>query len=146
MSSPARRDGGRTQFALGVLGVLSILPPYLGPVVGLELDVRAKVEFVDHVVPGLVVGVCGMLAALLARRGELAEGALVFVGLTGACFLAGLWQTVTHVPLVLEGGTPVTPWDSVVLHSMAGPVILALALWLVLRARAGDSADLRTSG
>lgn len=142
----ARRGVGRTQFALGVVGALSILPPYVGPVVGLELDVRAKVEFVDHVVPGLVVAVCGMLAALLTRRGEVAEGALVLVGLTGACFLAGLWQTVTHVPLVLEGGTPATPWDSVVLHSTAGPVILALALWLVLRAPAEDSADLRTSG
>jgi len=57
-----------------------------------------------------------------------------------------LWQTVTHVPLVLDGGTPATPWDSVVLHSTAGPLILALALWLVLRAPARDSADLRTSG
>ena len=129
-----------------MLGAVSILPPYLGPAVGLELDVRAKVEVVDHVVPGLVVVVCGALAALLARRGEaVAEGALA-LGLTGLCFLAGLWQTATHVPLVLDAGGQATPWDAVLLHSTVGPVIAALALWLTLRTPDGHSAGVRSSG
>lgn len=146
MPAVTRRGLGRTQLALAVVGALSILPPYLGPVIGLELDVAAKVEVVDHVVPGVAVVMCGMLAALLARReGEVAYGAAA-LGLTGLCFLAGLWQTATHVPLVAQGGTPAAPWDAVVLHSTAGPVIVALALWLTLRTPGGDSADLRTSG
>ncbi len=122
-----------------MLGALSILPPYLGPVIGLELDVAAKVEVVDHVVTGVVIAVCGMLAALLARRDEeLAYGAPA-LGLTGVCFLGGLWQVATHAPLVVDAGGPATPWDTVLLHSMAGPVIVALALWLTLRTPSGDS-------
>ncbi len=123
-----------------------MLPPYIGPPLGLELNVAAKVEVVDHVVTGVVVAVCGTLAALLARRDEeLAHGAAA-LGLTGLCFLAGLWQVATHAPLVADGGGRATPWDTVLLHSVAGPVIVALALWLTLRAPAGESADLRASG
>jgi hypothetical protein len=132
-----------------VLGALSITPPYLGPVVGLELDVLAKVEVVDHVVPGVLVAVCGMLAALLTRRDEEVAYGAPALGLTGLCFLAGLWQTATHAPLVLDGGGPAAPWDAVLLHSIAGPVILALALWLTLgtmRTAEGDSADIKASG
>lgn len=141
-----RHGDGRAHLALAVLGALSTLPPYLGPVLGLELDVQAKVEVVDHVAAGLVVAVCALLAALLVRRDEaLAHGA-VALGLTGLCFLAGLWQTVTHVPLVLDGGRPAAPWDAVVLHSTAGPLILVLALWLTLRAPEDGSADSRASG
>jgi hypothetical protein len=145
---PAVTSSGpaRAQFALAVLGALSILPPYLGPVIGLELDVAAKVEVVDHVAPGVIVVVCGMLAALLARRDEeIAHGAPA-LGLAGLCFLAGLWQTATHVPLVFDAGGAAAPWDAVLLHSVAGPMILVLALWLTLRTPASDSADVRASG
>lgn len=146
MPAVAPRGLGRAQVFLAIVGMLSVLPPYLGPAVGLELDVRAKVEVVDHVVPGVVVAVCGILGALLARRDEeIADGAAA-LGLIGLCFLAGLWQAVTHVPLVLDAGGPATPWDAVLLHSIAGPVIVALALWLVLRMPESDPADLRASG
>ncbi len=129
-----------------MLGALSILPPYLGPAVGLELDVRATVEVVDHVVPGVVVVICGMLGALLVRRNEEVAYGAAALGLTGLCFLAGLWQTATHAPLVLDGGGPATPWGTVMLHSVAGPAIVALALWLTLRTPGADSPDLRASG
>ncbi len=125
------------QIALAVLGALSLLPPYIGPPLGLELNVAAKVEVVDHVIPGVVVVLCGALSALLARRGEGAQlgapGLAFNLALTGLCFLAGLWQVATHVPLVLEGGDPAAPWGAVLLHSTVGPLIVALALWLTLR-------------
>jgi hypothetical protein len=130
---------GRAQLALAVLGAVSILPPYLGPVIGLELDVAAKVEVVDHVMTGVVVVVCGLLAALLASRDEEVAYGAPLLALTGLCFLAGLWQVATHAPLVLDGGGPATPWDTVLLHSVAGPVIVAVALWLTLRSPGADS-------
>jgi hypothetical protein len=117
--------------ALALLGALSILPPYLGPVIGLELDVPADVEVVDHVVPGVAIVLGAAAAALLARRGE--EGSLLSLALTSWCFLGGLWQAATHFPLVLDGGGAQAPWAAVALHSTAGPLIVAVALWLTLR-------------
>ena len=104
---------------------------------------KASVEVVDHVVPGVVIAVCAVLAAVLARRG--AELSIASMALSACCFLAGLWQAVTHVPLVFQGGKPGAPWDSVVLHSTAGPLLVAIALWLTLRTSASDSPqDVRT--
>jgi hypothetical protein len=117
---------------LVALGAWSIVPPYLGPEVGLELDVSSSVEFVDHVVPGIVVVAAGGLALVLARRR--AAESMLGLAATGACFLAGLWSTTSHVPLWLDAGESDTPWDSVLLHATSGPAIMALALWLLLRA------------
>lgn len=136
-----RRYASRAQIALAVLGIWSVLPPYLGPFLGLELNVAADVEVVDHVVPGAMVAVCAGVAALLVRRGGAADESTSVLALTGLCFLAGLWQVVTHVPLVVDGGATETPWGSVVLHSSPGPLILAIALWLTLRPPAADSAQ-----
>ena len=143
MASRSAARGGRhaaapyPQLALAVLGAWSILPPYIGPPLGLELNVAANVEVVDHVITGVVVVLCGALSALLARRGGGAPlgapGLASMLALTGLCFLAGLWQVATHVPLVLEGGDPGAPWGAVLLHSTAGPVIAVIALWLTLR-------------
>jgi hypothetical protein len=135
---PPRPHAGRAQLVLALLGALSIVPPYLGPAIGLELDVPADVEVVDHVVPGVAIVLGAAAAALLARRGE--EGSLLSMALTGWCFLGGLWQTATHFPLVLEGGEAQAPWAAVALHSTAGPVIAVFALWLTLRP-GGQTAD-----
>ncbi len=124
---------------LALLGALSIVPPYLGPAIGLELDVPANVEVVDHVVPGVAIVLGAAMAALLARRGE--EGSLLSQSLTGWCFLGGLWQAATHFPLVLEGGQAQAPWAAVALHSTAGPGIAAVALWLTLRPVGSAAAD-----
>ena len=119
---------------LGVLiavAAWSILPPYVGPSLGLELDVSATVETVDHLIPGLLA-VCGATAALvLSRRGR-PDSLLAFAGLA-TCALAGLFQTVTHFTLVLNAGGPLQPVGAVVLHASPGPVLLALSLWLLLR-------------
>jgi hypothetical protein len=61
--------------------------------------------------------------------------------LAGWCFLGGLWQAATHFPLVLEGGQAQAPWAAVALHSTAGPVIAAVALWLTLRPVGSAAAD-----
>ena len=113
---------------------------------GSNLNVAAKVEVVDHVVPGVVVAVCAGLAALLVRRGGAAEASVAVLALTGMCFFAGLWQAATHAPLVFEGGGSESPWGYVLLHSSPGPAILAIALWLTLRTPAADAAEASSSG
>jgi hypothetical protein len=116
--------------ALAALAIYSILPPYLGPLIGLDLDVAASVEVVDHVLPG-VVACAGALIARSQVRAGAADGIPALAAL-GACALAGLFQTVSHATLVLDAGGALRPVDSVVLHASPGPVLLLLSLWLLL--------------
>lgn len=116
-----------------VLGVLSMLPPYLGPPLGLELDVRASVELVDHVLPGVVVALCGGVGALLVNRRPDAQAGIPGLVLYSGAFLAGLFQAATHAPLLVDAGGPLTPWGAVLLHSTLAPAITAIALWLTVR-------------
>lgn len=118
------------QLALLVLGGLSMLPPYLGPALGLELDVPADIEVVDHVLPGAVIALCGGVATLRLRGRPAGRADLGDLLLYSGAFLAGLFQTATHAPLVLDGGEPLTPWGAVALHSTLAPVITVIALWL----------------
>ena len=55
----------RAFIALILLALWSIVPPYLGPLVGLDLDVSAKLEVVDHVVPGVLAAVAACIALVL---------------------------------------------------------------------------------
>ena len=79
---------------LVVLGAWSVLPPYIGPALGMELDVSSDVEFVDHAIPGALVVICGTISVMLARGG--AAGSLADVISLGVCCLAGFWQMATH--------------------------------------------------
>ncbi len=128
--APAPQPIEKWLIALAALAIWSIVPPYLGPLVGLELDVPASVEVIDHVLPG-VIACAAALIALAEVRAGVADGTRTLVAL-GACVLAGLFQTVTHAPLVLDAGGPLTPIDSVLLHASPGPVLLVASLWLLL--------------
>ncbi len=117
---------------LGVLGAVSILPPYVGPAVGLELDVAATVEVVDHVIPGLAVVAFSAIALLLLRGGSQRDSVPLLFSVA-VCMLAGLWEASSHAPLVLEAGTPEAPWGTVLMHSLLGPAILILSIALLAR-------------
>lgn len=113
-----------------MLAAWSIVPPYLGPLVGLELEVASSVEVVDHVLPGGAAIAAALIARSEVRRGN-EDGARVLAAL-GVCVLAGLFETVTHVTLVLDAGGPLQPVGSVVLHASPGPVLMGISLWLLL--------------
>src|SRR5918992_108156 len=118
---------------LGTLGVLSMLPPYVGPPLGLELDVADNVELVDHVVAGGTVVVCSFVAAWLLRTRRVAQDSPFVMGAVALAVLGAVWQTTSHVPLVFDGGGPNTPWDTVLFHAIPGPVVTAVALALLWR-------------
>jgi hypothetical protein len=120
------------------VAVWSILPPYVGPALGLELDVSSTVETVDHLIPGLLAVVAATTALLLARRRQ-SDSMLAFAALA-ICALAGLFQTVSHIPLVASAGGPLQPVGAVILHASPGPVLLGLSLWLLLVAPASEPA------
>lgn len=114
------------------LGAWSVLPPYLGPLVGLELDVSSSLEVVDHVVPGLLVVGFGVISLLLARRGDGGSGLDVLA--LSVCCLAGFWELATHFSLWVDAGSADTPWGSVVLHGTVGPAVTLVSAWLLLTA------------
>lgn len=115
----------------------SILPPYAGPPLGLELEVDASLEIIDHVVPGLLATAGALLALRFARRGQ--ADSIAALSALAVCTLAGLFETVTHVPLVLDAGGEQEPVGSVILHSSPGPVLLVLAVVLLLRPTPSDA-------
>ena len=121
----------RALVALVAVALWSIVPPYLGPVLGFELDVSSKVEVIDHVVPGVSAAIAACIALSYARRGQ-TDGVAMLAAL-GVCVLAGLFQSVSHLTLVLNAGGPQQPVDSVVWHATPGPVLLVLSLVLLLR-------------
>lgn len=128
----------RWLIALAALAAWSIVPPYLGPVIGLELDVASTVEVVDHVLPGLCAVAGAYIALVEVRRGH--TDSFRALAALGVCALAGLFQTVSHATLVLNAGGPQQPVDSVVLHATPGPLLLGLSLWLLVRPQPGDAA------
>jgi hypothetical protein len=117
--------------ALAGLAAWAIAVPWLAAAVGLELDVATRLEIADHVIPGVVMLVG---AALLAMRGA-TPGSTVWLGVGAVAFLTGLWITATHVPLIPDALEGLAPWGAVLLHLSAGPPILALGLWMLLRSQ-----------
>jgi hypothetical protein len=115
---------------LVAVAVWSILPPYVGPSLGLELDVTKKIEAIDHLIPGLLAVFGASTALVLSRRGRF-DSLPAFAGIA-ICALAGLFQTVSHVSLVLHAGEPLQPVGAVALHASPGPVLLVLSLRLLL--------------
>lgn len=128
--------GTGSRITLAGLAAWSILPPYLGPLLGLELDVPAGVEAVDHLVPGALALAAAAWTVGLARRGETQSTRVS--GAFAVCALAGFFQAVTHISLVFDIGDVGRPADAVLLHATAGPALLALAAWHLARSE-GDA-------
>ena len=104
--------------------------------VAILLGFSPKFGALIHTIPlpamgGVSIVIFGLIALREARIGA-GDRALAFTA-TGICFLAGFWQTLTHVTLWADAGDPGKPWGPVILHGTAGPAITILAAWLMLR-------------
>lgn len=126
---------------LGALGALSILPPYVGPPLGLELNVAADVEVVDHVVPGVAIVVCAFSALLLLRAGRIETDSFALALAVGVSLLAAVWEVSSHAPLVFDAGGPETPWGTVLFHAVPGWAVAAAALAVLLRVLGAEPAS-----
>lgn len=116
-----------------LVGAWALLPPYTGP----ALATADRVEFADHVVPGVAVIAISALAFALGRR-PVGENVLFPAGL--GVVLAGFWMTATHLPLVLQATRGEAPWGATVYHSLPGLAVLALGVVWALAWRAGPEA------
>ena len=115
--------------ALLALGAWAATVPYVAAVAGLELDVAGRVEFVDHVVPGVVV--VAVAAWLATGHGD--EPTAAALGAAAACVLAAFWISATHVSLLVDAARGVAPAGASILHGTAGPALLIAAGVLLAR-------------
>jgi hypothetical protein len=132
-SLAARPLEARATAALVAIAAWTITVPYLGRAIGLVVPVAARVEFVDHVIPGAIVVVAGLYLHRLARRRALADERLALPA-AGVSFLAGFWVLVTHLPLLGDAADAQVGWDAAIWHSITGLPLAGVALWCVLMA------------
>lgn len=119
---------------VGVLvGAWALLPPYTGPAL-----TAARVEFADHVVPGVLVLAISIVSLLMARRDN-ADQLLFGAGL--GVVLAGLWMVATHFPLVLQATRQQAPWGATLYHSAPGVAVLVLGVVWALTYNRSESAN-----
>jgi hypothetical protein len=122
----------RAAAVLAGIGAWTVVVPYLGNALGLDVNVRSLVEVVDHVIPGLLILVAGLYLRRLAARGRLAGEPTALIA-SGVAFLAGFWVFATHVPLLADASRSDLPWDAAIWHSVAGLPAAGLACWFVVR-------------
>lgn len=132
LSLAARPIEVRLTAVLAAIGAWNIVVPYLGKALGLEVDVAARVEVVDHVIPGALVATAGVYLFIHARRHALAGDNFALLA-AGVSFLAGFWTLATHVPLIGDAANAGQPWDAAIWHSVASLPIVAISFWCVLR-------------
>jgi predicted membrane channel-forming protein YqfA (hemolysin III family) len=117
---------------LGAIGAWTVVVPFIGNALGLDVNVKSIVEVVDHVVPGVIVVAAALYLRTLAGRRPLAGQSPALLA-AGVSFLAGFWVFATHVPLVADAAKSRLPWDAAIWHSIAALPVVALACWFVLR-------------
>jgi hypothetical protein len=129
-AGPARDVRRYLPWAGLVLALWATLPKYSGP--ALTVKGGDFTEFIDHVVPGIVVAIAS-LAALLAwrRKGEKGHGLVPFAA-AAVTLLSGFWMVATHFPLVLQATRGEAPWAGTVYHSTASIAVFGFGLlWTV---------------
>ncbi len=117
---------------LAAIGAWTAIVPYLGELLGLVVNVPARVEVVDHVIPGVIVVGAGLCLHRLAQRRALAGERFALLA-AGVCFLAGVWVLATHLPLVQDAADAAVTWEAAIWHSIAALPIVGLACWFVVR-------------
>lgn len=135
ISLASRPDEVRRTALLAALAAWTIVVPYLGRLLGLEVDVAARVEIVDHVVPGAVATAAALYLNRVARRGPLAAERFALLA-SGVAFLAGFWVLATHVPLLADAADSDQSWSAALWHSATAVPIVILAFTCVLRSTA----------
>lgn len=103
-----------------LLAPWAAIPPYVDP----SLRTAGRVEVADHVVPAVVATVSFAMLTVWTRADRMTTWML---GAGLVVVLAGLWMTLTHVPLVAQAAMGQVPWRATVLHGV--PCLAMLGFW-----------------
>lgn len=125
--------------SLGALGLWSLIVPSLAPTFGLFPTIPApkrNVDIVEHILPGFVVLATsvGLIVFVFGRHETKSHVSSRWVDFAyvapGVLFLAGFWIVSTHLALVSQALKGQVPWSTTIVHSSAGPAVMALSVWL----------------
>ena len=105
-----------------VVGTWAMLPKFVSP----PLNTLDRVEFADHVIPGILV--VAVSAAVLALRRRAGGAGLVPFFAGGVVLLAGFWMVLTHIPLVSQAFNDEAPWAGTVHHTSSALAVFGLGL------------------
>ncbi len=134
-ATPSHRSSPRGRAAAAVVLAAAgwaILVPYLGPAWELTARVPARVEVVDHVLPGALAAIAAAVG--LARRVRFSKASPdAAIVAASVAVLAGFWTTATHVPVLPVAANGDLSWPAALLHVSAGPPLLVASLVLLLR-------------
>jgi len=123
----AEREGApRSLPVLPLLGVVVGLWGALPRYVDSGLLTEDRVEFVDHVVPAVVVVIVSLVSLGVVRRSPRPGPFLFVAGLV--VLLAGLFMLATHVPLVMQATRGEAPWGGTVFHTSSALAVFGLGL------------------
>lgn len=125
---------------LAALGAWSIVLPFLGDAIGVDVNVPLRLEVIDHVVPGLFV-LGGTAYAWIRRDTGRTSTDVGYLMAVGIVFLAGLWMVSTHVPLLFEARAGLVAWSGALWHSLPGLPIPLLAAGAYLLPGRGAGAE-----
>ena len=122
----------RLATTLAFIGAWTAIVAYAGRALGLVVDVPARVEFVDHVVPGACVVAAALYLRATARRRAFSRDRFALLA-SGVAFLAGFWELATHAPLIVDASRARVSWDAAIWHSAGAVPVVAVACWCILR-------------
>ena len=115
-----------------IIALWATLPKYSGP--KLTIKGGAATEFVDHIVPGLLVLVMCLLV-LAARQRPQGPGLVPFTA-AALTLLSGFWMVATHWQLIRQAmqHPPQAPWDGAIYHTSAAVAVFGFGLlWAVVQ-------------
>lgn len=115
-------------FAGLIIALWATLPKYSGP--KLAVKGGSTTEFVDHIIPGILVALMCLLV-LFARKRPQGPGLVPFAA-AAVTLLAGFWMAATHWQLLRQAIHHEAPWDGAIYHCSASLAVFGFGLlWTV---------------
>ena len=129
-AAPARDVRRYLPWAGLALAVWATLPKYSGP--ALTVKGGDLTEFIDHVLPGIVVALASLAALAAWRRKDARGPGLIPFSAAAVTLLSGFWMVATHFPLVMQATRGEAPWAGTVYHATASIAVFGFGLlWAV---------------
>jgi len=116
--------------ALGAAGAFSLSVPYLSTAAGFSTGAPLGREIANHLLPGAILVAIAVVAVPRILKNEIPPGGLL-AAVSLIAGLAGVVMTGSHLALIAQAARGQVQPEAALIHSLAGPGVIALAalLW-----------------